>query len=138
MKKALLIAAIPAVLLLSACKDNSSPTATVKTAAYALQTNNQADFASVLGGNAKVAYGNQQGIVALQNRLSGKNLNIESARLVSRGHCGNRCDSAVYYVAVKNGSALEMNVWTTCQHKTSGDPKNGYNYTNKCLITDVQ
>ncbi len=138
MKKALLFAAIPAVLFLSACHDTSSPTATVKSAAYALQTNDVVNFNATLGGNAKAAYANNQAMSALQNRLSGKNLSVQSARLVSRGHCGNRCDSAVYYVAVLNGQALEMNVWVTCKHETSGNPKTGYNYTNKCLITDVQ
>lgn len=138
MKKALMFAAVPAILLLSACHDTSSLTATVKSAAYALQTNNQADFNATLGGNAKSVYAHSQGADALRTRLAGKNLDVQSARLVSRGQCGNRCDSAVYYVAVMNGSALEMNVWVTCEHKTSGDPKYGYNYTNKCLITDVQ
>ena len=138
MKKALLIAAIPAVLLLSACHDTSTPTATVKSAAYALQTNDQVNFNATLGGNAKAAYASQKGLASLQNKLAGKTLSVQSARLVSRGQCGSRCDSAVYYVAVLNGQALEMNVWVTCQNKASGDLKSGYTYSNKCLITDVQ
>lgn len=139
MKKALLVAAIPAFLFLTACHNTTTPTETVKSAAYALQTNNYSGYIATLGGNAKATYGNPTAMAALQNRLAGKNLTMTSSQLVSRGICGNHCATQVSYVAVMNGGMVEMDVWVTCNRVEKVDAKTrATTWDNSCRITDLQ
>jgi len=141
MKKALLLAALPAFLALAGCEyDFTTPTTTVNSVGLALTSNNYNKFVDSLGGQAKVAYGNPDGMAALQQRLNGKVLVTVPARFVSKGHCGTGCTYSVWYIQVLNGVSHEADVWVTCKNTRSGGYKlpMGTTYSNNCKVTDFR